>query len=470
MATTRLIPLHCGKGRSIGTAIRDIIDYVKNPEKTDEGRLITSWQCDSRIADAQFAFDKRQYLHKTGRERGADDVIAYHMRQSFVPGEITPEEANRLGCELVRRFTKGNHAYIVCTHIDKHHVHNHIIWNSTALTHDRKFRNFWGSTKALHRLSDTICIENGYSVVENPKRRGQSYNKWLGETAPTHRERICRAIDAAIEQKPQDFEVLLSLLRGAGYEIKDGKVPALRGGEQKRFIRMDSLGEDYTPENLCAVLAGEKEHVPRKAFAPKSQKNEKTAGSLLIDIQAKMQEGKGTGYAYWAKKYNLKQLAQTVAYLQEHDLMEYDMLAEKSEAVSTEFHRLTDQIKAAEKRMDEISTMRTQIINYAKTRDTYVAYRKAGYSKKFREKHESELIIHKTAKKFFDEKGMKKLPVIKDLQVEYAVLAAEKKAAYSKYRRVRQEMKELLTAKSNVNQILRKEDERPAQKTREKAI
>ena len=181
MATTRLMPLHTGKGRTVGQAISDIIDYTENPQKTDGGRLITSWQCDSRIADAEFLFTKNQYIQKTGRVRGEDDVIAYHLRQSFVPGEITPEDANRLGCELAKRFTKGNHAYIVCTHIDKAHIHNHVIWNSTALSQTRKFRNFWGSSRAVRRLNDTICIENGCSIVENPKRHGKSYNKWLGD-------------------------------------------------------------------------------------------------------------------------------------------------------------------------------------------------------------------------------------------------------------------------------------------------
>ncbi|MDE7053936.1 MAG: relaxase/mobilization nuclease domain-containing protein, partial [Oscillospiraceae bacterium] len=181
MATTRIMSLHTGKDRTMGKAISTIIDYVENPDKTDGGRLISSYQCDSRIADAEFLMSKRQYAAKTGRRRGADDVIAYTIRQSFVPGEITPEEANRLGRELAMRFTKGNHAFIVCTHIDKRHVHNHIIWNSTALDHSRKFRDFLGSGKAVRRLSDTICVENGYSIVENPQRRGKSYDKWQGD-------------------------------------------------------------------------------------------------------------------------------------------------------------------------------------------------------------------------------------------------------------------------------------------------
>jgi len=193
---------------------------VKNPEKTDSGRLITSYQCSSRIADAQFLLSKRQYQAKTGRRRGADDVLAYHIRQSFVPGEITPEEANRLGQELAKRFTKGKHAFIVCTHIDKAHIHNHLIINAISLDHTRKFRNFWGSTRALWRLNDTICIENGYSVVEKPGRRGKSYDKWQGEDGkPSHREILRMAIDAALEPKPADLDALIQLLRNAGIEV-----------------------------------------------------------------------------------------------------------------------------------------------------------------------------------------------------------------------------------------------------------
>ena len=213
MATTRIMPLHVGKGRTESRAISDIIDYVANPKKTDNGRLITGYACDSRTADAEFLLAKRQYIAATGRVRGTDDVIAYHVRQSFRPGEITQEEANRLGVEFAKRFTKGNHAFVVCTHIDKSHIHNHIIWSSVSLEYDRKFRNFWGSSRAVRRLNDTICIENGYSIVENPKRHGKSYNKWLGDKKkPSHRERICTAIDDALAQKPDSFEALLELL------------------------------------------------------------------------------------------------------------------------------------------------------------------------------------------------------------------------------------------------------------------
>lgn len=452
MATTRLMPLHTGKGRDVDTAISDIIDYAENPEKTDYGRLITGYECDSRTADAEFLFSKRQYTALTGRTRGADDVIAYHLRQSFVPGEITPEKANHIGCEFAKRFTNGNHAFIVCTHIDKHHIHNHIIWNSTSLDCTRKFRNFWGSTRAMRRLNDTLCIENGLSIVENPQRHGKSYNKWLGDQAkPSNREFLRVAIDAALAQKPADFDAFLKLLRNAGYEVKTGKVPALRGKNQKRFIRLDTLGSGYSKAELQAVLSGEKAHTPRKKIirpTPEKQVN------LLVDIQAKLRAGKGVGYERWAKVFNLKQMAQTVNYLIEHSLLEYDALTAKTVLATARYNELSIQIKAAEKRLAEIAVLKTQIINYAKTRDTYVAYRKAGYSKKFLAEHEGDILLHKAAKKSFDKLSVKKLPTVKSLQAEYAALLAEKKAAYADYRKTRDEMKELLTVKANIDRLL----------------
>ena len=266
MATTRLMPLHTGKGRTVGQAISDIIDYTENPQKTDGGRLITSWQCDSRIADAEFLFTKNQYIQKTGRVRGEDDVIAYHLRQSFVPGEITPEEANRLGCELAKRFTKGNHAYIVCTHIDKSHIHNHVIWNSTALNQTRKFRNFWGSSRAVRRLNDTICIENGYSIVENPKRHGKSYNKWLGDKKkPSHRERICAAIDDALTQKPDSF-VSAAVAASetavrATVAIAEGKPPHYtQSRNQSKEPRKKCIEQDEDNLRECREKYGSKEY------------------------------------------------------------------------------------------------------------------------------------------------------------------------------------------------------------------
>ena len=450
------MPLHTGKGRTVGTAIEDIIDYVKNPEKTDHGKLITSWQCDSRTADAEFLLSKQQYIKKTGRVRGEDDVIAYHLRQSFRPGEITQEEANRLGCELARRFTKGNHAFIVCTHIDKAHIHNHIIWNSTALDESRKFRNFWGSTRAIRRLNDTICIQNGYSIVENPKAKGKSYDKWLGDQKkPSHRERICFAIDDALAKNPESFDALLELLHQAGYEIKQGKVPSLRGSEQRNYIRMDTLGAGYSPDDLRAIIAGTRTHTPRKRSVLDTPA--KPSGSLLIDIQTKLQEGKGAGYAKWAKSFNLKQMSQTMIYLEENGLLDLNTLNAQATVASATYHDLSRKIKNAEQRMTEIKILQQHIVNYSKTRNVYVGYRKAGYSKKYLAEHEADILLHKAAKKYFDDQGLEKLPTYQSLQKEYAELLAQKKSMYSNYKKAQEKMRELQTAKANVDRILNME-------------
>ena len=466
MATTRIMPLHIGKGRTESQAISDIIDYAANPQKTDNGRLITGFGCDSRIADAEFLLAKRQYIAATGRMRGSDDVIAYHVRQSFLPGEITPEEANRLGVEFAKRFTKGNHAFVVCTHIDKAHIHNHIIWSSVNLDCDRKFRNFWGSTKAVRRLSDTICIENGLSIVENPKPHGKSYNKWLGDQAkPSHREQLRTMIDQALEKKPADFDALLKLLEEMGCEVsKRGQSYRLRAPGWDNMARMSrKLGDGYSEEDLRAVLAGEKEHRPRKKPVVQAQKSEV---NLLVDIQAKLQAGKGAGYARWAKVFNLKQMAKTMNYLTEHGLLEYADLDARTAEATEHYHALSDQIKAAEKRMAEIAVLRTHIVNYAKTRDVYVAYRKAGYSKKFLAEHEADILLHKAAKNAFNELNVKKLPTIKSLQAEYAELLTEKKKAYSEYRKAREEMRELQTVKANVDRVMGFEDEKQVEKER----
>ena len=463
MATTRIMPLHVGKGRTESRAISDIIDYVANPQKTDGGKFITGFACDSRTADAEFLLAKRQYIAATGRVRRKDDVIAYHVRQSFMPGEITPEEANRLGVEFAKRFTKGKHAFVVCTHIDKAHVHNHIIWSSVTLDCDRKFRNFWGSTKAVRQLSDTICIENGLSIVENPKPHGKSYNKWLGDQAkPSHRELLRMAIDQALAQKPADLDALFQLLQDAGCEVsKRGKSYRLKLPSWDRVARLDSLGEGYTLDDLLAVLSGQKEHTPRKKSVVRAAPPKV---NLLVDIQAKLQAGKGAGYARWAKVFNLKQMAQTMNFLTEHNLLDYAVLEEKAEAATARHNELSAKIKAAEKRMAEIAVLRTHIVNYAKTRETYVAYRKAGYSKKFREEHEADILLHQAAKNAFDDLGVKKLPTVKSLQAEYAQLLDEKKKAYGEYRRSREEMRDLLTAKANVDRILNMEAEQDAEK------
>ena len=372
------------------------------------------------------------------------------------------------GCIISRdRAYWDNDDNVYCSSCwDEHNDINHIIWSSVSLEYDRKFRNFWGSTKAVRRLSDTICIENGLSIVENPNPHGKSYNKWLGDQAkPSHRELLRVAIDNALSQSPTDFEAFLKLLQESGCEVsKRGKSYRLKLPGWEKAARMDSLGEGYGLDDLQAVLSGKKAHTPRKKIVTKA---EPPKVNLLVDIQAKLQAGKGAGYARWAKVFNLKQMAQTMNYLSENNLLEYAVLEEKAAAATAHHNELSAQIKAAEKRMAEIAVLRTHIVNYAKTREVYVAYRKAGYSKKFREEHEEEILLHQAAKNAFDEMGVKKLPKVKELQTEYAKLLEEKKKTYAEYRRSREEMRELLTAKANVDRVLKMEVEQDVEKEKD---
>lgn len=468
MATTRLIPLHTGKGRNFGKAIRNVIGYASNPKKTQQGELVTGFGCNPETADGEFLLMKREYIAQTGRLRGKDDVIAYHLRQSFVPGEITPEEANRIGCELASRFTYGQHAYVVATHEDRRHVHSHIIISAVNLDCDRKFRNFWGSSKAIRRLSDTLCIQNGLSIIEQPKGHSKSYNKWLGNEAKTsQRDGLREAIDAALARQPKDFEELLTMLQRGGWEVKRGKRISLKGKGQEQFKRLDSLGEDYSEAALRAIIAGEKEHHPRekKTVQPMRQVN------LLVDIQAKLQAGKGAGYERWAKVFNLKQMAQTLNYLSENNLMNIEDLTAKTDAAIARVHELQVTIRETEKRMAELHALKEHIINYVKTREVYAAYRMAGYSKKFVAEHEQEIRLHQAAKEAFSALGKQKIPKVKEIQAEYDTLREKKKQAYAAYHQAQDEMRQLLTVRANVERILgveEKEKERQAEKKKER--
>ena len=224
VATTRLIPLHSGKGRAVAEALGRVTDYVENPEKTNGGDLVTAYQCNQSIADQEFLFSKRQYAVITGREWKDNDVIAYHLRQSFKPGEITPELANKIGYDLAMSLTKGKHAFIVCTHVDKQHIHSHIVFNSTAIDCTRKFRNFWRSSFAVRRISDMLCLENGLSVIAEPKPSRGNYGTWLGEDKPpTVRGQLEQIIDTALGQDCKDFDSFLAAMKTAGAEVKRGK-------------------------------------------------------------------------------------------------------------------------------------------------------------------------------------------------------------------------------------------------------
>ena len=450
MAATRLIPLHINKGKTIAQTISERTDYADNPDKTDNGELVTSYECDSRTVDTQFILTKNRYSENSNRDKGRNNIIAYHTRQSFKPGEVDPETANRIGYELALEFTKGKHQFIVATHIDKAHIHNHIVFNSTTIDCTRKFRNFWNSYKVLRKLSDRLCIENGLHIIENPKPSKGHYGTWLGDNKRVSwQDKLKQTIDAVLYEKSADLAAFIQAMREAGYEAKHGKYLAFRAPEQERFTRLRSLKGDYTDEAIMERLAG-----TRTVFGSDTSVHTSAKPNLLIDIQNSIKAKNSPGYEQWAKVFNLKQAAQTLIYLQENNLMEYEKLEERAADATKTFNDLTDRIKEKEARLNEISSLQKNISSYSRTRDVYAEYRKSGYSKKFLSEHEGDIILHQTAKKAFDALGLQKLPTIKTLQTEYAVVLAEKKKLYQTYRQAKENMKELLTAKNNTDRLL----------------
>ena len=459
-----MIALHKNKGKSVAACLKSRTDYAQNPDKTEQGELVSSYQCSPLTVDEEFLLTKRLYEQTTGR-RQKSDVIAYQIRQSFKPGEITAEEANKVGYELAMRFTKGKYAFIVATHTDRKHIHNHIIYNSTALDSTRKFRDFLLSGLTVQRLSDLICLEHQLSVIEiKPYRERQK--RTLYPPRESNRDKLCAVIDnILLNENPVDFEIFLQKLEQQGYVIKRGKHTSVKGARQKRFIRFRTLGAEYSEEELKAVISGEAEHHPRqkqKRIVPEQK------FQMLVDIQAKLAEGKSMGYARWAKRYNLKEMSKTLIFLQEHKIGSIKEMQERVDAATARYHELGDSIKAAEARMTEIAVLRTHIVNYARTRPVYDAYRKAGYSKSFLDAHREEITLHKAAKAAFDEAGLKKLLKAKDLSIEYAALLKKKKEAYPDYRKARDEMQELMKAQKNVEMFFAEEKDTAEKDTAEK--
>lgn len=454
MAATRLIAMHLNKGRSIGQCIKDRTDYAQNPEKTDGGQLVSSYECDPKLVEEQFAIAKREYLQKTGRHYKGD-VIAYQIRQAFKPGEITPEEANRIGYETAMRWTKGNYAFIVATHIDREHIHNHIIYNSTNLNCNRKYRDFIRSGRALQKVSDQVCLENGLSVIR-PRWYTERTKRTEYPERPSFRDEIRLAIDTCLNKKPKDMDELLRLLREMGYETQQGKYISVRGGGQKKFLRFRSLGEGYTEQDLENLLSGKSD----------------SKIDMLVDIQEIIAKGKGPGYERWAKVHNIKQMAQTLLFLEEHGVRDYDELAEKAKSAADAFIVITEKQKVLEARLNEIAELKKHIINYSKTKDIYVEYRKSGYSKRYFEQHREEITLHKAAKEAFS-KIDGRIPKVRELNEEYAQVLTEKKKTYAEYRQAKQDMKELQTAKYNIDRFYQNEEqvkETEKQKMEEKTI
>lgn len=425
--------------------LKERIEYSLNPVKTECGKYTSFYECTPEAVVEEFALAKRQYEYTTGRkqERG---VIAYMIRQSFKPGEIEPEEANKLGYELAMRFTKGKHMFFVATHTDKDHVHNHIVFNSTTLDCTRKFKNFFLSGKAIQKLSDLICIETNLSVIEAKPYSKREKTKCYRNSV-SKRDLIRRDIDLAMHLNPQNMNALVELLREKGYVFKIGKQIAIKGKDDQRYIKFDSLGKGYTKEDLEKAFAG-------GIRIKKKKKGYQKGLSLMIDIQEKIKEGKGGGYTHWAKLFNVKQMAETVLFLQEHDFESFEQLNEVTNHVINRLHEVSIKLKDMEKQISDTKNLRIHLINYSKTRDTYCEYKKAGYSKKYYVMKVEEIEKHKSAKRYFDQQCMENFPKIKEINVQISDYYEERKKYLEEYYKLKEEMKKYVIVRENVKKIL----------------
>jgi len=466
MAATWIKSIHAGGGRGIARVITARLNYAMNPGKTEGGELVTGYACDPRTATEEFLLTRREYDYIIGRTQANGDVVLYHIRQSFKPGEIDAETANEIGRKLVLSFTKSRHQFIVATHTDKAHIHNHIIVSAVAVSCDKKFRDFIRSGRAVRRISDLLCLEYGLSVIENPKpSKGKNYAEWLGEKASSWQEKLRQKIDEILPSCAT-FEDFISTMKAAGYKVNDKRkhITFLALG-QKKPTRLNTLKGDHTEEAIRERLSGARIITAGGASGGQTlvaapiftQHAQPSQVSFLIDIQSKIREGKGAGYEQWARIFNLKEASKTLLFLKENGIDNYEELVKKSSSASGDFAILTKKIKAAETRMEEISALQKHIGTYGKTREIFSRYKKSGYSEKFYEENRADITLHRAAKKHFDDLGYdkdKKLPTINSLKQEYAMLLAEKKKMYAGYHAAKKNMQALAVAKGNADRIL----------------
>ena len=434
MAITKIKP--------VKSTLKQALDYIQDPGKTDEKMLVSSFGCSYETADIEFTFTLSQAL-----EKGSN--LAHHLIQSFEPGEVDFEKAHEIGRQLADAVTKGQHEYVLTTHIDRGHVHNHIIFCAVNFIDHHKYVSNRRSYYGIRNISDRLCRENGLSVVVPEKdRKGKSYIEYQAEKAGTSwKGKLKLAVDALIPQI-SDLEGLLSRLQEAGYEIKRGKYISCRAPGQERFTRLKTLGPEYTEDAIRERIAGTRS---RKVKTPRQDRG---GVSLLIDLENSIKAQQSAGYEHWAKIHNLKQAARTMNFLSEHKIEQYTELTAKITEITTASEQAADQLKGVEKRLSEVAVIIKNAKTYQETKPVYTAYLKAKNPSKYRAEHESSLILHEAASKALKAAGITRLPDAAALQAEYARLQAQKETLYADYGKLKKQVREYEVIKKNIDTIL----------------
>ena len=421
------------------------IAYILNPEKTDEKLLVSSYGCASETAAREF-----EWTRKIAEQKGMNPVriIARHVIQSFEVGEVTPELAHEIGKQFADEILGGKYEYVLTTHIDKDHVHNHLIFNAVDFVDYHAYKSYKRIYYDMREVSDRLCKENGLSVIPPSQNKGMGYKEYTeAKRGTSWKQKLKQTIDRLVITA-KDYDDFLRLMQEAGYEIKTGKYISFRAEGQERFTRSKTIGENYTEERIKERIAGRTPRRNRRQTVPKGI-------SLIGDIQERIRLIDSKGYEYKAKLTILKEAARTLNYLTENNLLQYADLEKKVEDVHSSYDRTGKELKGVEARLREVQPLIKNISNYQRLKPVYDAFQKAKDKPGFKAKHEAELVIFEAARStLLAMQGDEKLPSLKTLQAQQQRLLDEQQRLYDERAKLKKEVKQIETIKSNVDTFL----------------
>ena len=421
------------------------IAYILNPEKTDEKLLVSSYGCASETAAREF-----EWTRKIAEQKGMNPVriIARHVIQSFEIGEVTPELAHEIGKQFADEILGGKYEYVLTTHIDKDHVHNHLIFNAVDFVDYHAYKSYKRIYYDMREVSDRLCKENGLSVIPPSQNKGMGYKEYTeAKRGTSWKQKLKQTIDRLVITA-KDYDDFLRLMQEAGYEIKTGKYISFRAEGQERFTRSKTIGENYTEERIKERIAGRTPRRSQRQATPKGI-------SLIGDIQARIRLIDSKGYEHKAKLTILKEAARTLNYLTENNLLQYADLEKKVEDVHSSYDRTGKELKGVEARLREVQPLIKNISNYQRLKPVYDAFQKAKDKPRFKAKHEAELVIFEAARStLLAMQGDEKLPSLKTLQAEQQRLLEEQQRLYDERVKLKKEVKQIETIKSNVDTFL----------------
>ena len=433
------------KIKAIRGTLSKAIAYILNPEKTDEKLLVSSYGCASETAAREF-----EWTRKIAEQKGMNPVriIARHVIQSFEIGEVTPELAHEIGKQFADEILGGKYEYVLTTHIDKDHVHNHLIFNAVDFVNYHAYKSYKRIYYDMREVSDRLCKENGLSVIPPSQNKGMGYKEYTeAKRGTSWKQKLKQTIDRLVITA-KDYDDFLRLMQEAGYEIKTGKYISFRAEGQERFTRSKTIGENYTEERIKERIAGRTPRRNRRQTVPKGI-------SLIGDIQERIRLIDSKGYEYKAKLTILKEAARTLNYLTENNLLQYADLEKKVEDVHSSYDRTGKELKGVEARLREVQPLIKNISNYQRLKPVYDAFQKTKDKPSFKAKHEAELVIFEAARStLLAMQGDEKLPSLKTLQAEQAQLFEEQERLYAERNRLKKEAKQIETIKSNVDTFL----------------